>query len=136
MELNIGCPDGYQFDANFASELATKHPTATLPQITSDPKAAVENADAVYTDVWASMGQEKEESQRRNDFASFQVNADLMSVAKPNASFLHCLPAKRGVEVTDEVLDGSQSAVVQQAGNRMHAQKAVLDFLLTRATIS
>ncbi len=136
IELRIGCPEGYQFSPDFAAGLSSKIPNATLPEITSDPKAAVENADAVYTDVWTSMGQEKEEKQRRNDFASFQVNAELMSLASPNASFLHCLPAKRGVEVTDEVLDGPQSAVVQQAGNRMHAQKAVLDFLLTKATVA
>ena len=133
IEMRIGCPEGYQFGPEFIAKLREQFPNTTPLVVTSDARSAVEHADAVYTDVWASMGQEKEESQRRDDFSAFQVNAALMGVAKPNAKFMHCLPAKRGVEVTDEVLDGPQSVVVEQAGNRMHAQKAILDFLLRNA---
>ena len=88
-------------------------------------------ADAVYTDVWVSMGQEAEKEKRLQTFAKYQVNAQLMGMAKPGAAFLHCLPAHRGCEVTDEVIDSPQSAVVQQAANRMHVQKAILVWLLT-----
>ena len=91
---------------------------------------AVADADAIYTDVWASMGQEKEQKQREQDFAAFQVNQTLMQAAPESAIFLHCLPAKRGQEVTDKIMDGSQSRVVPQAGNRMHAQKGLLVWLL------
>jgi ornithine carbamoyltransferase len=85
----------------------------------------------VYTDVWASMGQEAERNQRRRDFANYQVNAQLMAEARDDAVFMHCLPAHRGEEVTDEVIDGPQSIVIAQAANRMHAQKGILVWLLT-----
>ena len=100
----------------------------TVSMIT-DPIAAVDDTNAVYTDVWSSMGQEKEQKQRERDFADYQVNAELMEQA-PNAIFLHCLPAKRGQEVTSDVIDGPQSRIVEQAANRLHAQKAVLAWLL------
>ena len=87
-------------------------------------------AAAVYTDVWASMGQEAERDKRRRDFADYQVNAKLMARAPADALFLHCLPAHRGEEVTDEVIDGPQSVVVAQAANRMHVQKGILVWLL------
>ena len=99
--------------------------------ITSDPAEAVAGADAVYTDVWASMGQESEREQRRNDFAAYQVNESLMAKALPGARFMHCLPAKRGEEVTGEVIESSQSVVFDQAENRLHAQKALLLMLLS-----
>src|SRR5438105_12064805 len=95
-----------------------------------DPLAAVRDAAAVYTDVWASMGQESEHDQRRRDFADYQVNARLMAKAPSDALFMHCLPAHRGEEVTDEVIDGPQSIVVGQAANRMHVQKGILAWLL------
>jgi ornithine carbamoyltransferase len=88
------------------------------------------DATAVYTDVWTSMGQEKESAERRKAFADYQVNAQLMAKAPKGAYFMHCLPAHRGEEVTDDVLDGPQSVVVQQAGNRLHVQKGVLAWLL------
>jgi ornithine carbamoyltransferase len=91
----------------------------------------VAGADAVYTDVWASMGQEDEAEARAKVFAPYQVNARLMALAKPDAVFMHCLPAHRGSEVTDEVMDSPQSAVFDQAENRLHTQKALLEFLLT-----
>ncbi len=97
---------------------------------TDDPQAAVEQADAIYTDVWSSMGQEEQEQQRKQDFAEFQVNEALLEIAPPESIFLHCLPARRGQEVTDAVIDGSRSRVVVQAGNRMHAQKGLLLWLL------
>jgi ornithine carbamoyltransferase len=97
--------------------------------ITTEPADAVAGAIAVYTDVWASMGQEAEGAKRRRDFARYQINAALMKAA-PEAYFMHCLPAHRGQEVTDEVIDGPQSIVVQQAANRMHVQKGILAWLL------
>lgn len=99
-------------------------------QVTDDPQAAAQQADLVVTDVWASMGDEAEAEQRRHAFASFQVDAKLMAQAKPDALFMHCLPAHRGEEVSAEVLDGEQSVVWDEAENRLHAQKALLEFLL------
>ena len=100
-------------------------------QWSDDPATAAANADLVVTDVWASMGQEQEQSQRNAVFQAYQVNAELMACAAPDALFMHCLPAHRGEEVTSEVIDGPQSAVWQEAENRLHAQKALLEFLLT-----
>ena len=99
-------------------------------EITNDPAAAVRDADAVYTDVWASMGQEAEKEARARIFAPYQVNAALMAKAGPKALFMHCLPAHRGDEVTDEVIDAPTSVVYDEAENRLHAQKAVLSLLL------
>jgi ornithine carbamoyltransferase len=96
----------------------------------SDPIAAVQDADVVYTDVWTSMGQEQEYERRRRAFAGYQVNASLLRHAKPDAIVMHDLPAHRGEEITDEVLDGPQSVVFDQAENRLHTQKAVLCWLL------
>jgi ornithine carbamoyltransferase len=98
--------------------------------LTDDPREAVAGATAVYTDVWTSMGQEDEEAKRRQAFAAFQVDAALMQAAGPQALFMHCLPAHRGLEVTDDVMDGPQSVIVPQAANRMHVQKGVLAWLL------
>ena len=95
-----------------------------------DPREAVSGANAVYTDVWASMGQESEAEARRGVFAPYQVNRELMACAAPGAFFLHCLPAHRGLEVTDEVIDSPQSIVFDQAENRLHVQKAILLLLL------
>ena len=96
----------------------------------SDPRAAVEGAVGVYTDVWTSMGWERETQERRIAFAQYQVNSALMALAAPNAVFMHCLPALRGEEVTDQVIESKQSAVFDQAENRLHAQKALLMMLL------
>jgi len=98
-------------------------------EIVNDPEAAVSGADAVYTDVWTSMGQEAETAMRHQLFAPYQVNASLMSLARPDALFMHCLPAHRGDEVTDEVIDSPASVVFDQAENRLHAQKALLAML-------
>jgi ornithine carbamoyltransferase len=94
--------------------------------ITNDPRRAVAGADVVYTDVWTSMGQESEARERRQVFRPYQVNAELFSLAKPDAIFMHCLPAHRGEEVTTDVIDSAHSVVFQQAENRLHVQKAIL----------
>ena len=100
-----------------------------------DAKKAVAGARAIYTDVWVSMGQEEEEEIRKKAFADYQVNAALMAAAAPDAIFLHCLPARRGLEVTDEVIDSAQSRIVEEAANRMHAQKGLLVWLLNEANV-
>ena len=127
----LGCPKGYAFPADFAADFASKFPDVPL-HIEHDPRAAVHNADVVYTDVWASMGQESEAEIRRRAFDPFRVDSELMSLAAPDSIFLHCLPAHRGEEVTGEVLEGPKSLVVPQAGNRLHIQKALLMWLLGR----
>lgn len=129
MRMVMATPHGYRFDDAFLTRLKKEVPELDLT-VTDDPVEAVRDAMAVYTDVWASMGQEAERDRRRQDFANYQVNAALMSHAQKGTVFLHCLPARRGEEVTDEVLDGPQSVVVQQAGNRLHAQKGILAWLL------
>jgi len=96
----------------------------------TDAVAAVEDADAVYTDTWTSMGQESEREIRRRVFASYQVNEELLSLAKPDALFMHCLPAHRGEEVSADVIDGPQSVVWDEAENRLHVQKALMEYLL------
>lgn len=126
----IASPPGYQFDPIFVMHVEKEVPGLSLLQ-TRDPAEAVRQADAVYTDVWASMGQEAEKAIRSKAFASYQVNEALMKKAPPGARFLHCLPARRGEEVTNAVIDGPQSDVIQQAANRMHVQKGLLVWLLT-----
>ncbi len=127
--LSLASPEGYRFDEGFLGLLAARFPDWKLEQ-TDDPAQAVEGASAVYTDVWASMGQEKEQQQRKKDFADFQVNEALMASAPGDAVFMHCLPARRGEEVTDGVMDSPNSVIVEQAANRMHVQKGVLTWLL------
>jgi ornithine carbamoyltransferase len=122
--LSIACPASHLPDSGIVSD-AGNH-----VRITDDPEDAVKGADLVVTDVWASMGQELEVEERRKVFAPYQVNAALMSHAAKNAIFMHCLPAHRGDEVTAEVLEGPQSLVWEEAGNRLHSQKALLEFLL------
>jgi ornithine carbamoyltransferase len=129
VEFAAATPPGYEFDEQFFEKLNEVAPDAkTL--FTHDPIEAVRGASAVYTDVWASMGQEAEQEQRKKDFAAYQVNGQLMKAAGSAARFMHCLPAKRGEEVTDEVMDSPYSIIVEQAANRMHVQKGVLAWLL------
>ena len=130
--LTIGAPAPYQFESEFVDDLNRAAGQELIKQ-TDDPMAAAADASIVYTDVWASMGQEAERKQRLQDLADFQVNESLMSAARKGARFLHCLPARRGEEVTSEVIDGPASAVIQQANNRLHAQKALVVWLLTEA---
>jgi len=127
----IACPAGYEPDPGIvarARELGT-----TRIEVTSDSRAALRNADAVYTDVWASMGQESEFLERARLFAPYQVNGDLMEQARPGALFMHCLPAHRDEEVSDDVIESPGSVVFDQAENRLHAQKALLLMLLGAA---
>ncbi len=127
--FSCASPIGYLLDDEFIDEILTRYPDAQV-ETTNDPVIAVTDAEFVYTDVWTSMGQETERDQRLRDFSGFQVNRELMASAKPQAKFLHCLPAKRGEEVAQDVIDGADSIVLQQAENRMHAQEAVLLWLL------
>jgi len=129
LTFSIAAPRGYQFDPTFLERLSQVAPGFVVRQST-DPREAVRGAHAVYTDVWTSMGQEAEQAERMKAFASYQVDAQLLKLALPNACFLHCLPAHRGEEVAADVIDGPQSAVLQQAENRMHAQKGLLAWLL------
>ena len=122
-------PDGHDLPPAFRDRYAKAFPDRPLT-VTDDPAEAVEAADVVYTDVWASMGQESEAEARRATFAPYQVDGPLFAHASPRAIFLHCLPAHRGEEVSAEVLDGPQSLVVPQAANRLHFQKALLLWLL------
>jgi ornithine carbamoyltransferase len=129
VKLVVCTPPGYELDEQFVAQARRDFPQLDFTS-THDPHAAVRDASAVYTDVWASMGQESERDERRRDFAAYQVNGQLMADAPNDALFLHCLPAHRGEEVTDEVIDSPQSVVVAQAANRMHVQKGVLVWLL------
>ena len=129
--VSIGTPKGYEPNAEItaaAKELAAA--SGSKVQVTNDPIAAVAGADAVYTDVWASMGQEEEAAERSAIFAPFQVNRKLFSYAAKHAVFMHCLPAHRGDEVTAEVIDSPRSVVFEQAENRLHIQKSILVLLL------
>jgi ornithine carbamoyltransferase len=131
MDFALAAPAGYEPKEEVwqvAQELAEEH--GTHLQVTTRPAEALDGADAVYTDVWASMGLEHEAMQRRSDFKDFTVTSQLMSLAKPGALFLHCLPAHRDEEVTDEVMESAGSVVFDQAENRLHAQKALLVMLL------
>ncbi len=121
--LNIATPSGYEPDASIV-----KNSNANI-NLFSDTLSAVEGVDLVVTDVWASMGQEEEQRKREQAFASFQVNKEVMAAANEDALFMHCLPAHRDEEVTADVIDGKQSVVWDEAENRLHAQKALLEFL-------
>jgi ornithine carbamoyltransferase len=130
MRFVMASPNAYRFEASYLKQIKKLIPSLDF-HVTDDPTEAVRGALAVYTDVWASMGQESEIAKRHRDFADYQVNAKLMAEA-PNAYFMHCLPAHRGEEVTDEVIDGPQSIVVAEAANRLHVQKGILAWLLGR----
>lgn len=129
-ELRIATPKGYEVDASIlalANEFAKQSGAKII--ITNDPKEAIKNADVVTTDTWVSMGQEDQKAKRVADFAGFIVDDELMSLAKNDAIFLHCLPAYRGYEVSESVLDGVQSKIYEEAENRLHAQKAIMVWL-------
>ncbi len=129
--MAVATPPGYEPNKEILKivEQDGKETGSTFT-LTHDPEEAVQEAAAVYTDVWASMGQEKEKEERAKIFSPFQVNKALMAKAKPDAFFMHCLPAHRGEEVTDEVIDSSQSIVFDQAENRLHVQKAIMLLLM------
>lgn len=129
VKLVLAAPSDYQLSRGFTSRLQEKVPGASI-ELTTDPFEAVKSADVIYTDVWASMGQEAEQEKRKQVFAPYQVNARLMAAAPSHAKFMHCLPAKRGMEVTDEVMDSPQSVCFPQAENRMHVSKGILCWML------
>lgn len=134
VDFVLACPVGYEYPATFVDSFARVFPDAPLA-IEHDPKLAVKDADVVYTDVWASMGQESESDARKAAFDPYRVDSALMGLARPTSIFLHCLPAHRGEEVTEEVLEGPSSLVFPQAANRLHFQKALLAWLLTDAKV-
>jgi len=132
MDFAIACPKGYEPNPEIVAQaegLAATSGVSVL--VTNDALDALDGAHAVYTDVWASMGQEKETLQRRKLFQPYQVNDELFAMARPDAVFMHCLPAKRGEEVTDSVIECPRSVVFDQAENRLHAQKALLLMMLS-----
>ncbi|MGA8201663.1 MAG: ornithine carbamoyltransferase, partial [Candidatus Sulfotelmatobacter sp.] len=129
--IRVATPPGYEPDPRFVADArAIAQETGAEIVLLNDPHEAVAGVDAVYTDAWVSMGQEGEESERSHIFPPYQVNAQLMAEAAPHAVFMHCLPAHRGLEVTDEVMDSEQSVIFEQAENRLHVQKAILYLLL------
>lgn len=132
VEFVLASPPRYQLDSAFVDTLRRAEPKAKFQQ-TADPLQAVTDADVVYTDTWISMGQEEQRQNRINDFKGFQVNTDLMKHAKPTAIVMHCLPAYRGYEITDEVIESPQSVVFDEAENRLHLQRTLLAVLLAGA---
>src|SRR5713226_9132005 len=131
IDFALATPEGYGPNAEIVAQAeGLAAVSGARLEITNDPAAAVSGAHAVYTDVWTSMVQEQESIKRRKHFARHQVNDSLMSLARPDAVFMHCLPAKRGEEVTDEVMESTRSIVFDQAENRLHAQKALLMMML------
>ncbi|MGZ8136035.1 MAG: ornithine carbamoyltransferase [Methylococcaceae bacterium] len=124
--LHIACPAGYEPSPAIVAEAGDR------VKFFASPLAAANHADLVVTDVWASMGQEEEQKQREIAFKNYQVCAEIMQAANPDALFMHCLPAHRGEEVSSDVIDGPQSVIFEEAENRLHAQKALLEFLLCK----
>ena len=133
IRMSIAAPEGYQFDSSFIDQLNEINGNNLISQ-TANIAEAVDRANFVYTDVWTSMGQEAESQQRLKDLTDYQVNDAMMSNAAEDAKFLHCLPARRGEEVATEVIDSDRSAIIQQANNRLHAQKGLVIWLLGKAT--
>jgi ornithine carbamoyltransferase len=131
MHVSLACPAGYAPDAGILREAKqVANQTGSELRMTDDPKKAVTDADIVYTDVWASMGQEKEHDLRVQAFKGYQVDEKLMKFARPDALVMHCLPAHRGEEISAVVIDGPRSVVFDQAENRLHTQKAVMEILM------
>jgi ornithine carbamoyltransferase len=127
MDFALGCPEGYSPNPDIVAQAeGLAAVSGASLTIVHEPAEAVRGAHAVYTDVWASMGQEQESAIRRRDFRGYQVDDALFAMARPDAVFMHCLPAKRGEEVSDSVMESARSAVFDQAENRLHAQKALL----------
>ncbi|UCD34094.1 MAG: ornithine carbamoyltransferase [Nitrospiraceae bacterium] len=127
LDLVIACPQGYEPDKKIYERVLS---AGARVRIISDPAEAARDADVLYTDVWISMGQEREIERRKKIFRNYQINGKLLSLAKPGAVVMHCLPAHRGEEITDEVIDSPQSVVIDQAENRLHTQKALLERLI------
>jgi ornithine carbamoyltransferase len=130
MEVTVACPEGYEPNAVVVAKAQALAENAQQIRIVREPKEAVQGAKVLYTDVWASMGQEEEAEERRRIFAAYQINQELLFLAEQDAIVLHCLPAHRGEEITTEVIEGPRSVVFDEAENRMHAHKAILAALL------
>jgi ornithine carbamoyltransferase len=128
-ELRVATPKGYEPDADTV-ERAERAGAKLL--LTNDPREAADKADVLNTDVWASMGQEAEQKERKKAFAGFQINAELIELADPESVVMHCLPAHRNEEITDEVIEGTHSIIFDEAENRLHVQKAILATLMAR----
>jgi ornithine carbamoyltransferase len=131
LEFVLAAPFGYEFPGDFRSQFSAAFPDIPLV-VEHEPDRAVAGADVVYTDVWASMGQEHEAERRRAAFQPFQVDDELLGRAKTDAIFLHCLPAHRGEEVSADVIDGTQSVIYDEAENRLHIQKAIMHALMKK----
>jgi ornithine carbamoyltransferase len=129
--LHVASPRGYELPEQVVQAAMRAGQGDAAIRLFTDPREAVAGADAIYTDVWTSMGQEREADRRKQIFANYQVNRELMAAAAPRALFMHCLPAHRGEEVTSEVFDSPMSVVFDQAENRLHTQKALLLMLLS-----
>jgi ornithine carbamoyltransferase len=127
-QLSLACPEGYEPDPSILEQAQTESPGKI--HLVRDPREAVAGADVIYTDVWASMGQEDEHAERVRKFTEYQVNLRLVQAAKDGVRVMHCLPAHRGEEITDDVMDGDHSIVWDQAENRLHVQKAILEWLM------
>jgi ornithine carbamoyltransferase len=131
VHMSVATPVGYEMDRDVVEMCyETAAQTGAILKVMNDPQEAVQDADIIYTDVWASMGQEEEQAEREKAFKNYQVNEELVKHAKPDYLFMHCLPAHRGEEVSEGVMDGANSIVFDQAENRLHAQKAILAALL------
>jgi len=131
MHISVASPEGYQCDEQIVAEaIEDAKETGAEIELTNDPQKAIKDADVVYTDTWVSMGQEAEKQKRIEIFMPYQVNGKLFSLAKEDAVFLHCLPAYRGYEVTEDVIDGPQSLIFEEAENRLHVQKAIMVLLM------
>jgi len=131
ISITLACPKGYEPNAEVVSQAKREAKrNGSEVKVTNDPRGAVKGADIVYTDVWASMGKEKEHEERVRIFKPFQVNAQLVKVAREDYLFMHCLPAHRGEEVTDEVADSGNSVIIDQAENRLHTQKALMALIM------
>lgn len=131
MHVTIACPPGFEPNQEILNKARKDaEETGARLEVVEDPRIAVEGADVVYTDVWASMGQEKQAQEKEKHFLLYQVNQELINGAKPDVVVMHCLPAKRGREITDEVMDGKHSVVFDQAENRLHMQKAIMALLM------
>jgi len=129
-DMRVACPPGYEPEPRVLAEVRRAGGRVTL---TTEPDDAVRGADVIYTDVWTSMGQEAEREKRQEAFARYQLNPSLLGFARSGALVMHCLPAHRGEEITDDVLDGPQSVVLDQSENRLHAQKAIIQSLVEEA---
>jgi ornithine carbamoyltransferase len=133
MNISVACPEGYEPTSSILRKAEeTGKSTGATTKVVHSPTQAAESADVLYTDVWVSMGDESTKEKRMQDFRGYQINADLLQVAKKDASVMHCLPAHRGLEITDDVIEGKQSIVWQQGENKLYGAAAVLEWLLAR----